>query len=244
MNIKTEYGNRRLCVIHKSVTGSTNADALGAPENTLLVADVQIAGRGRLGRSFASPPGGVYMTLTVGFKEGGAGFLTTAAAAAAARATEGQSGVKTYIKWVNDLYQNGKKICGILAQSQTANGQKSNTAALGLGLNLVKTADFEDDLKNKAGHVFSSGDFNKLREEFIDRFLSEFFAIYDHLDRSLIYREYTARDMLRGKNVTYARGDSILSGVALGVDKDINYLVKRDGAVERLFCGEVTLKSF
>ena len=87
-------------------------------EGITVVATKQTAGRGRLGRSFLSKRGGVYFSIVLHPKkqEKETLFITVAAAVAAARAIESVSGKKCDIKWVNDIYINGKKVCGILAE--------------------------------------------------------------------------------------------------------------------------------
>ena len=90
----------------------------GAPHGTLVVAGVQTGGRGRLGRHWGSPEGGLWMSLVLrpGFEAGLASRITQTAAVGVARALW-EIGVEASIKWPNDLLANGKKICGILAES-------------------------------------------------------------------------------------------------------------------------------
>ena len=99
----------------------------GAPSGTVLVADAQTAGRGRMGRSFFSPRGsGLYLSVLlrpVAFAD--AGHLTTLTAVAVARALEAV-GVPTEIKWINDLLAGGKKLCGILVEGGTVDGENDH----------------------------------------------------------------------------------------------------------------------
>lgn len=110
----------------------SRADA-GAREGLVLIAQAQSAGRGRGGHSFYSPPGGLYMSILLRPEIGArqAVGLTAMAAVAAARAAERLCGVPITIKWVNDLWKNGKKVCGILTEAAQGRAAAiwTNTAA-------------------------------------------------------------------------------------------------------------------
>jgi BirA family transcriptional regulator, biotin operon repressor / biotin---[acetyl-CoA-carboxylase] ligase len=108
----------------------------GAPHGTLVVAGVQTGGRGRLGRHWGSPEGGLWMSLVLrpGFEAGLASRITQTAAVGVARALW-EIGVEAHIKWPNDLLANGKKICGILAESGVEKGGRLDYAILGAGMN-------------------------------------------------------------------------------------------------------------
>ena len=121
----------------------SRADA-GAREGLVLIAQAQSAGRGRGGHSFYSPPGGLYMSILLRPEIGArqAVGLTAMAAVAAARAAERLCGVPITIKWVNDLWKNGKKVCGILTEAGTdmESGQLE-WLVVGIGLNLTVPED-------------------------------------------------------------------------------------------------------
>ena len=112
----------------------------GEREISLLIAEEQTKGRGTKGRSFFSPEGtGVYMSflLRPTYTPQECTFLTTMAAASAAKAIENVAGIKLQIKWVNDLYLGGKKVGGILSQAHLSNGgKKVEWAVVGIGINL------------------------------------------------------------------------------------------------------------
>ena len=132
---------------------STNSELkrlafLGAPSGTVLVADRQTAGRGRLGRAFYSPSdSGNYMSVLLRpVRLSDAGLLTTFTAVAVARALS-KNGIEVGIKWVNDLVAGGRKLCGILAESGVY--EKQPFAIIGIGINLKKTA-FPEELRGIA----------------------------------------------------------------------------------------------
>ena len=106
-------------IIVKEITKSTNIDAAciteDAPHGTTVIADAQTAGRGRLGKSFFAPRGGISMSviLKLGLVFSDAVLVTTAASVSVCKAIEAVSNVRPKIKWVNDILLDGKKICGI-----------------------------------------------------------------------------------------------------------------------------------
>lgn len=132
----------------------SRADA-GAQEGLVLIAQAQSAGRGRGGHSFYSPPGGLYMSILLRPEIGArqAVGLTAMAAVAAARAAERLCGVPITIKWVNDLWKNGKKVCGILTEAALdLESGMLDYAVLGLGFNVAAPADgWPEDLRDVAG---------------------------------------------------------------------------------------------
>lgn len=116
----------RVVEVHEAL-GSTQARArelahAGTPHGTLVVAEVQTGGRGRLGRRWGSPKGGLWMSLVLrpGFSAGLAARITQTAAVGVAKALW-EIGVEARIKWPNDLLVDGRKICGILAESSIEN---------------------------------------------------------------------------------------------------------------------------
>ena len=130
----------RVVEVHEAVA-STQERArelarAGTPHGTLVVAGVQKGGRGRLGRHWGSPEGGLWMSLVLrpGLRAGLASRITQSAAVGVAGALW-VIGVKARIKWPNDLLVGGKKICGILAESSVGQGGRLDYAILGIGMN-------------------------------------------------------------------------------------------------------------
>ena len=160
-----------------SEVGSTNDIAMallkeGCPHLTAVAANAQRAGRGRAGRKFFSPAGtGVYMSVVIRNVGNYSDLLvvTPAAAVAAARAVEDVFGISTRIKWVNDLYLDGKKVCGILTQSLTDGEGKIAGAVTGIGINV--TGEMPEELKDKARSLKES-----VTEEERDRLIGRVIA--------------------------------------------------------------------
>ncbi|MDF3001451.1 MAG: biotin--[acetyl-CoA-carboxylase] ligase [Bacillota bacterium] len=155
------------CSIHVFKTvESTNLTAKkmaleGAPAGSVIIAEEQTKGRGRMGRNFYSPPSrGIYMSfiLKPRFDASKAVLITTAASVAVCRAIEKVTGVSCFIKWVNDIYADGKKVCGILTEAVTdfETGQIEHIV-LGIGINYsTASGEFPEELSEIAGSLFHS----------------------------------------------------------------------------------------
>ena len=140
-------------------TASTNLDARrwlqdGAAHGSLVAADRQTAGRGRLGRSFASADGGLYMSVVIK-SDLPAGVLTTLCAVAVRRAIQELTGKTADIKWVNDLQIDGKKICGILCEG-VWQGDRPLGVIAGIGLNICQR-EFPEALRDIAASLYPDG---------------------------------------------------------------------------------------
>lgn len=217
----------------------------GAPEGTVVIADAQTAGRGRMGRSFMSPSGtGLYMSMLLCPKLGATAALliTTAAAVAVATAIEKHTKKDTYIKWVNDIFVGGKKVCGILTEGTFAQDGRLDFAILGIGVNLQVPKESFGELADIAGAIFDDDSYSN--EEFVKDILCEFEKLYRNLESAPHYGEYVKRDMLCGKCVNVIRaGEVLYSAKVLGINKDFSLLVEHGGIRESLSTGEVSVKA-
>ena len=217
----------------------------GAPEGCVILAGEQTAGRGRRGRSFFSPPDtGLYLSVLLRPREDWGQkptALTTMAAVAACEAIEAVSGRAASIKWVNDVYLDGKKVCGILTEA--AIGLEAGAldyAVVGVGINVSPPRDgFPDDLTPIAGTVFPapvSDGKNRLAAEFLNRFL----ACYRKPDNYAA--RYRARCRFLGRPITVLSPEGAWPAVALDVDEECRLLVRgRDGKERTLFSGEIRI---
>lgn len=228
--------------------GSTNTELKavaekGGADGTALIALTQTAGRGRLGRSFYSPKDtGLYMSILLrpDFSASEALGITACAAVAASEAIDKTAGVESRIKWVNDIYLGGKKVCGILTEASIDfESGGLNYAVLGIGINL-STRDFPDNLENIAASV-SKGDVD-LRPIVSAEFLNSFFRYYNNLSEREFLSEYRNRSMLTGKEVDFARGNEIFNGTVIGIDDEMRLVVRLTNGEETVFSsGEVQL---
>lgn len=231
---------------------STNAlmrrrAAEGAGEGLVITANRQTAGRGRMGRSFFSPDGtGVYMSLLLrpDLKPESSVLITTAAAVAVCRALDSLGARGSAIKWVNDVFFNGKKVCGILTEAGFSGKNGCvDYAVLGVGINLFPPKDgFPEDIKNIAGAVFNSEECGK-REKFIAFFLNEFYSFYENLEKKPHCREYAERNFAVGKKVDVFSGGSVKKAEVTGIDDDCCLLVRyENGETGKLNSGEISIR--
>lgn len=236
--------------VHGTVT-STNtlakeAAEQGAPEGTVILAAAQTAGRGRLGRTFCSPPDtGLYMSVvlrpTLAAEQ--ALHITTAAAVAVCRAIERVSDRVPSIKWVNDVFCDGKKVCGILTQAafEPETGGLSY-AVLGIGINVrVPKGGFPEEIADIAGAVFKEGEGDRCR--LAAAVLDAFFEEYRRLEDGAYIAEYRARSLLDGKAVTVHAPTGDRAATALYVDEACRLCVRYDdGEEDTLSFGDVSIR--
>lgn len=216
----------------------------GAPEGTLVVAKRQSKGKGRLGRSFFSPEGGIYMSMVLRPKIPAekALLVTTCAAVAVARAIEKVSNVTAGIKWVNDIYVNGRKVCGILAEAGlSAASEYPDYVILGIGLN-VKKQSVPDELKDIVGCLEDTTGNEILNEELISAVWEEFATFYDQLSTAVFMEEYKERSVLLGREVTVLAAAGDYRGVVTDIDKEGHLVIEREGRKEILSSGEVSVR--
>lgn len=231
--------------------GSTNTSvrqmaASGAPEGAVLLSGCQTQGRGRLGRTFFSPPDtGVYLSLLLRpaqCRAQDAVRLTTMAAVAVCEAIEAVSGAQAQIKWVNDIFMHGRKVCGILTEA--ALGLEDGCleyAVLGIGLNVYPPqAGFPEDLQSVAGAVFSDRQ-DDGKNRLVAAFLNGFWNIYrqpgDYAAR------YRARSLVIGREIEVLRAGQQCPARALDVDNDCRLHVQyADGTTDCLSAGEITIR--
>lgn len=247
---KHSFDIRCFDVIDSTNTALKAEGAKGAKEGTVIIADSQTMGRGRLGRRFESPTGtGIYMSILLRpkFNPEEALKITTGAAVAIATAIEDVSGEDTKIKWVNDIYMRERKVCGILAESSLNFETKSfEYCVLGIGINVkAPEGGFPEEIKDIAGAVFEEYIPEDAREKIVAKVLDNFFNFYENMPSDDYIDDYRRRSLLTGREVTYINNLTGLeeSGIAVDVDKDCHLLVKlTDGSIKAFSTGEVNLK--
>lgn len=204
-------------IYHYESLPSTNAEAkkmiLDGMREGVLLAERQTAGRGRLGRSFFSE-NGIFMSMILAPEKipFDTGFLTSAVAAAVCRAIT-EKGFSVGIKWVNDIYLNGKKICGILAEAVSM-GMETLAYVVGIGINVGKS-DFPDEIKDIADVLPLD---KKEKEEL-------FFSVLEHIENVLTEDKKTILSYLKEKSIVLGRDIrffGVKDGEGIAVDLDEN----------------------
>lgn len=221
----------------------------GKAEGYVIIAETQTAGKGRMGRNFYSPPGtGVYFSILLRpkFSAEQSLLITTCAAVACAQAIEEISGQEAQIKWVNDIYLDGKKVCGILTEaSLDLESGGLHYAILGIGINLLPPeGGFPEELAQKAGALFENGSGSDLRCRLVAAVLDRFFSQYPHILEKPFLSEYRRRSMLTGQAVDVLRGETSYSAVVEGIDDDFALIVTdQDGTTAHLSSGDVSIRN-
>lgn len=221
----------------------------GAEEGTVVIAETQTSGRGRMNREFYSPSAtGIYMSILVRPKilAKEALLLTTCTAVITAQAIESVTGQKADIKWVNDIQINGKKVCGILTDaSVNIEDGGLNYAVVGIGINIFPPKNnFPKALKNVAGTLFTAEiDKNACRIRIIADILNRFAKSLTSLSDKYYFDEYVKRSFLIGKTVTYSYKGKPCEGLVCGINRDYSLSLKSpDGSVTSLSSGEVSVR--
>lgn len=221
--------------------------AAGAPHGLVLAAAEQTEGRGRMGRNFFSPnETGVYFSILLrpDLSPPDSLLITTSAAVAAARVLEKFSGKPAQIKWVNDIYIDGKKVCGILTEAAIApDGSRLSYAVLGIGINLTSPKHgFPADISNRAGFLLPDCT-NEIRPIIVAEIVNEFYSMYIDLQKREFINEYRTRSMLNGMDVNVIKSDRTLPATALYVTEDLSLAVQyENGDIEYLSSGDVSIR--
>lgn len=259
-DILSEQGIRKFLdpqwsIIPEVLPTATSTNALlrekangGAPEGYAVLANAQTNGRGRLGRQFYSPADtGIYLSLLlrpVGYSPDQAIKVTTMAAVAASKAIEEISGKKAKIKWVNDIYMDGRKVCGILTEG--AFGLEIGSLeyiVLGVGINAYEPQNgFPEDIVGIAGAVFEKA-IDDGKNRLAAAFLNHFMECYQEENHSCYAQEYRNRSLVIGREVTVISGGMQRGATALDVDGDCRLIVRyKDGSIQALSSAEVSIR--
>jgi len=255
----------RICV-YKTID-STNTEAKrwcaekspAAVHKSVIVAEQQTAGRGRMGRAFYSPAeSGLYLSILYspcgGVRQ--PAKMTAGAAVAVCRSLDRLYGITTRIKWVNDIFYNGRKVCGILTEGiSSLESGIVETAIVGIGVNISNgTGGFPAEIAAVAGSVLGNGTSSVSRNQLAASIIEEALKIYDAetdgrkeaVDK--VMQEYKERSMIIGKTVEVcplagSTADSYKAAV-LDIGDDASLIVQDEkGCRRELQSGEITLHS-
>ncbi len=255
VNIRRQLTGQARCAaidVRETVT-STNTvlkelAERGGAEGMTVIAEQQSAGKGRLGRSFYSPRGtGLYMSILLRpkFSAEESLSITTAAAVAVAGAVEAVTGKRAMIKWVNDVYLDGYKICGILTEASIDFETKGlHYAVLGIGVNVKEPeGGFTGELKDIVGALYRQEPPPGTRTALAAGILNRFFGFYGNLTERPFLPEYRERSLLTGMEISFRQGEKTQTGTVLGVDEEARLLVKLpDGRETAFSAGEVNIQ--
>lgn len=218
----------------------------GENEDTLVIAQSQTNGRGRMGRTFYSPDEtGIYFSLLLHpeFSAEKSLFLTVMAAVSVAETVMKYNKNDVKIKWVNDIYIDGKKVCGILTEGSINAEKKLDYAVVGIGINVIAPEnDFPEDIKDIATAIFPGKTEDNIKEKIVAEVVNKFFEMYNGFDTNYIerYKEYS---YLTGKEINIISGENIRPATVLDITDDCHLLVKNEkGEIEEISSGDVSVR--
>lgn len=248
-DLQTELVGREL--VYFADTDSTNDRAhvlakAGADEGTVVIAESQQAGKGRLGRRWASPPGvNLYASIILRppIAPRQAPQLTFLSAAAVARAIATHTGLTPTVKWPNDVLLDGSKVAGLLNELD-AETERIRYLILGIGVNInMRTDQFPDDLRYPATSLVLASGSKVSRRLFACTLLRQMDVLYDQYLREgfgPIMQAWQEFFVLTGQQVEVDCQGRLLRGLVIGLDEDGALLLRlADGSQERVLAGDV-----
>jgi len=247
-------GRKMGCPLHyRETVDSTNRFAMGlaregAPEGTVVLADRQTAGMGRLQRAWQSPPGcNLYISVILrpAVAPPDASRITLLAGVAVAEAISAVCPGRVGIKWPNDLLIGGRKVCGILTETRMATGG-IDSVIVGVGLNVnMERADFDPAHRETATSLREETGREHSREDLLlllcERF-EPWYEIFLHDGFAPVREGWLARVEMAGKRLRILFRDEVREGVFAGIDRDGALLIADEqGAVRRITAGDATI---
>jgi BirA family transcriptional regulator, biotin operon repressor / biotin---[acetyl-CoA-carboxylase] ligase len=222
----------------------------GYPEGTLVISEEQVAGRGRMTRSWYSPKyTGIWMSLILrpNLPPQKAPQFTLIAAVAISQAIEEISGIEAEIKWPNDILIRGKKVTGILTELQ-ADADKIHSIIIGMGVNVNQSStDFAADIQPIATSIAIEAKKKIPRAQLVRRILEKLEIYYDlYMEEGFrpIKLMWESRAVSIGKNIIARTINGTIEGKALGItDEGILQLEDAQGIIHHIYSADIEIKS-
>ena len=239
-------------IFYYSETDSTNTRAkeyarshIAERSPAIFIADSQTAGRGRLGKSFHSASGvGIYISLLLYPDKKGSDItkFTPFAAVMLSECVEELTDISPSIKWVNDLYANGRKLAGILVEGEMDSEGNIAYLVCGMGINVYKTT-LPDEISDIAISIEEASGEKISREEFTARLTQKIIDGTGNFDSREIFEAYASRLNTVGKQVKVIKPGASYDATVKALSHDYSLIIEtKDGKEEHLFTGEVSIK--
>jgi BirA family biotin operon repressor/biotin-[acetyl-CoA-carboxylase] ligase len=245
-NLETSFiGQRVICYpsLPSTMDVAKRQAKQGAAEGTVVLAEEQTAGKGRLKRTWLSPKGSIALSIILHPSPAYLTSLIMVASLAVVHCIEKATSLKAQIKWPNDVLVNEKKVCGILIESDVR-GKTVGYAIIGIGINAnLKPSDFPEisppatSLSHELGRELS-------RLDIIRCLLVETERLYLALPAGeSIYQEWRDRLVTIGQKVEVSSGEATYKGIAESVASDGSLLLRQsDGSLTKIVAGDVSLR--
>jgi len=219
--------------------------AEGMSEGTLIIAERQSAGKGRLGREWFSPAGGIWLSIIL-YPQLSPSYIsriTLMTAVATVKALENYTLIKPKIKWPNDILINEKKVCGILTEI-SAELDIINWLVVGIGINVnIDHREFPEDIQENTISLKEVSGEEVLRVKLAQTFLQEFEKYYDKLKRKefpSILKEWKLYSHTLGKKIRVDMGERIITGEAIDINEEGALILKKeDGELIKIISGTI-----
>jgi len=219
--------------------------AEGINEGTLIIAERQSAGKGRLGREWFSPTGGIWFSIIL-YPQLSPSYIsriTLMTAVALVKAIKICTQIKSQIKWPNDILVNEKKVCGILTE-MSAELDIINWVVVGIGVNVnIKQQEFPEDIRERTTSLKEVLGKKVLRVKLAQVFLQEFEKYYEILKRrefSFILKEWKLYSYTLGKKIRVNMGERIITGETMDINESGALILKKeDGELIEIISGTI-----
>ncbi len=250
--IEKEGKNRRIQYFERVDSTNTFAKKIlmeGESYPDIIIANEQEQGRGRLGREFYSPKGtGIYCSFILDpfIKIENSILVTVAASVAVSRAIEKVTKKDTRIKWINDIYIDDKKVCGILTEAVTDfETGIIGKIILGIGINFnTPSESFPDEITDRASSVFMDDTFGVTRNQLIAQLIIEIDKCMNDIENDEIIRYYRNKSLVLGKmlEITYFGQEKPIQGKAVDIDRNGFLIIETKNGLLTLNSGEVSIR--
>jgi hypothetical protein len=248
--VQTEFFGKQFIYLEKIDSTNTYAKKIadsGAPEGTVVLAEEQRGGRGRLDRSFLSPfAQGLWFSLILrpSFSPMEVSKLTLMAAVAVTKALHRCGLTECGIKWPNDILVHDKKVVGILTELH-ASAEKINYVVMGIGINVSLTKKMLPRELKRIVTSFAMENVEALRADILKTVLEELEHYYISVSENgfaPIIEEWKVLSCMMNREVEVSAIDRIFKGKAVGLDEDGNLLVETNKGTERVLAGDVHVR--
>ena len=252
-DLKTQLIGKRVYYFEEIDSTQNFAQNIAADKKengTIIIAEKQTSGRGRLDRKWTSPKGGIWFSLIIHpkFDVSSSTLIPILSAVALSKSIKSVLGIETEVKWPNDITMNGKKVAGVLVDASFQTNS-IDYLILGIGINfdidtkklekrLTKTPNFYgiDSLRGKEDKTPPK----KLLKEFLLQFEKNLFQL-DKGEKSKIIKEWTKRAAGIGKKITINTSNGKISGISQGIDNDGALKIKTRNEIKKIYVGDVVL---